>query len=359
MSAALDAPVARTVLRAPVVVVVPVPGRRARRRNARRALLWGLALVALGHLAFAVALETALPHVRDPEYGYREARVLELQRANPERPLVLVLGTSRAQNAIDPEAMGMPLVYNFGLSGARPVHMRLALARLRAAGARPTAVLIELHPLALLAPEPADAVFPDAGRLTAADLRELDSYLNDRTALQLRWALARANPLYDRRGALMGRYAPLWVPRVQRAELHRADAARAGFVPKTEEGADERRPALLDEARTAYAARLGANTPAAPLDRAYRDLLDDCRAAGARVAFFQTPESPTFRNWYSPPARAHIEARARDLGAPVFTAPDTFSEDDFADGHHMLRPAATRYSRWLADAHLRPWSATR
>ena len=34
---------------------------------------------------------------------------------------------------------------------------------------------------------------------------------------------------------------------------------------------------------------------------------------------------------------------------------DGLGESDFVDGHHMLQPAAARYSRWLADTHLNPW----
>ncbi|MBM3982063.1 MAG: hypothetical protein FJ304_17730, partial [Planctomycetes bacterium] len=189
-----------------------------RARAVRRAVAWCFALVALAHLAFALALETALPHLRDPEYAYRAARVLELQRREPDRPMVLVFGTSRTQNAIDPAATGLtgpgaPLVYNFGLSGARPVHMRLALVRLLKAGARPALVLVELHPLALVEPEPADVALRDAGRLTAADVRAAWPYLADPGALERRWALARAGALYERRGPVLARLAPLWVPR--------------------------------------------------------------------------------------------------------------------------------------------------
>ena len=35
-----------------------------------------------------------------------------------------------------------------------------------------------------------------------------------------------------------------------------------------------------------------------------------------------------------------------------------FTEEDFADGHHMLPAAAGRYSRWLAAERLKPWLAS-
>ena len=68
-----------------------------------------------------------------------------------------------------------------------------------------------------------------------------------------------------------------------------------------------------------------------------------------------------FRSWYSPESQAAVAAFCRtlteELGCPVFAAPEGYAETDFADGHHMLPPAARRYSRDLADRHLKPWLA--
>lgn len=49
---------------------------------------------------------------------------------------------------------------------------------------------------------------------------------------------------------------------------------------------------------------------------------------------------------------------AEELGVPVFSAPETGLVDgDFADPVHMLSHGAAKYSRWLADTHLKPWLA--
>ncbi len=47
-----------------------------------------------------------------------------------------------------------------------------------------------------------------------------------------------------------------------------------------------------------------------------------------------------------------------ELGCPVFEAPTDYAEEDFADGHHLLRPAARRFSRELAARHIGPWLAS-
>ena len=114
--------------------------------------------------------------------------------------------------------------------------------------------------------------------------------------------------------------------------------------------------------RKTYAGQLRGLRVSELSDRAYRDLVAECRAAGVPVAFFLTPESPVYRTWYSPDGRAALAAFTRvladELGCPVFDAPTDYREEDFADGHHMLPPAARRFSRNLAERHVRPWLAS-
>ena len=359
----------------PQLLPSPAPsaaGRKAapprRGRAARRALAWGVAAVALAQLAFATAVETALPLLRDPEFGYHQLRATDLQAAHPDRPLVLVLGTSRAQNAVDPAAMGFadapgsPLVFNGGLSGSRPVHLPLNLRRFRGAGVRPAAVLVELFPATLMVPGPPDYLFAEAEhRLTATEVRHLEPYLGDPAAFWFTWAASRANALHVFRTGVVGSVAPKW-QRVRSTDYPWPTLDRVGFVPYPYDEVPaehrERRRATMEKH---YAGAVH-DLRVSPLsDRAYRDLVADCRAAGVPVAFFLAPESPVFRSWYSPAGRAALAAFTRvlsdELGCPVFDAPTDYAEEDFADGHHMLPPAARRFSRDLADRHLRPWLA--
>ena len=45
------------------------------------------------------------------------------------------------------------------------------------------------------------------------------------------------------------------------------------------------------------------------------------------------------------------------MGVRVFPAPEHLDEADFMDGYHLLPAGAAKYSRWLADNHLKPWLA--
>jgi len=97
--------------------------------------------------------------------------------------------------------------------------------------------------------------------------------------------------------------------------------------------------------------------------RPLRDLVARCRAEAIPIAFVEPPVSPTFRGWFGPgvwvSGSERFRAFARALGVEQFPPFEGLAEADFIDGHHMLGPGAERYSRWLADTHLKPWLAQR
>lgn len=365
-------PVARSRVfprfRRPVIVRAPAARGRRARQDARRAVLWGAFAIALANAALSVALETVLPQVRDPEYGVRMVRLRAQQRAHPDRPLVVMVGTSRTQNGIDPAAMpfpdepGSPLVFNFGQSGTRPVNLRLNLQRIRAAGVRPTAVLVEILPTTLGVGGPLDAMPFAPERYTASDLEWLNPYLADPAAARRRWAAARVNPWPAHGQAVANHLLPEWQPWAARIDQLWTQTDARGFGPyqyeTTTNASRSRRRAEVERESVPALRDLRVSALAG---ESLRGLVADCRAWGVPVAFYQMPESPVYRSWYSAESRAEVAAFERvlrdELGCPVFPAPTDFAEDDFADGHHMLRPAAAKYSRWLAGEHLQTWLA--
>jgi len=365
------------LLQKPVIVHVITASRSTSRRQlttptlkrgvqmARRAMLWGLTLVVLAHLVMAVALETVLPQLRDPEYGYRLVRVREKQRHHPDRPLVLVLGTSRTQNAIMPTAMafpdepGSPLVFNFGQAGANPLDQRLILRRLFADGVRPAAVLVEICPPTLASGDD-DQLTSHINRLTIGDLRALDPSV-DSFDLSRRWAVSRMNGWYTQRLVIISHLAPGLLPWQHRLTFQWKNTDRFGFSPYPANKVDEFRAARCERVFTTHGPALRDLQVNELAVQSYRELITECREHGTPVAFFLTPESPTYRNWYSSKTQAALSVYLRQLttdsGCQVFTSPTDFAESDFADGEHMLPSAATRYSRWLAETHLKRWLA--
>jgi hypothetical protein len=345
------------------------PAAKSRRRSARLSLAAGGLLFLLFTLAVECAAETVKPEWRDPEYGHRLRQLREWRKGRPDRPLVLVLGSSRAQMGVSPAAMGFadrpgsPLVYNFGYRGAFPLAEWLQLVRLLDEGVRPAAVLVLLGTVESKMDGAAEDEFPLWGsRYSPADLRRLAPYTLDRARCRRGLASARRNPWAARRELIVSDLAPGWQPAAARSDhegWERMD--RYGHTPFPEERLTEQvRRAEL--ARGLVFAEVNAAFPTGQMShRAVCDMAARCRAEGVALAVAWAPESPAYRAAYTPAARATREAYGRalagELGLPVFPAPDDLAESEFADGYHLLPGGAEKYSRWLADHHLKPWLA--
>lgn len=318
-------------------------------------------------LGMAVAVETVKPEWRDPEFGHRLHRLRSLRQQHPHRPLVVAVGSSRTQMGFSPAAMtlpdepGSPLVFNCGQAGAGPLHLRLTLERLLDAGVKPDFLLVEFFPAAFAGDGAAeDLVRPIVNRLSLADVRHLEPYSVNPTRLRREWAAARLNTWHTSRLVLMSHWKASWLPWQHRFAFQWEQMDPFGFTPYPHEvmPPGEREAGLL-RVREQYGDRFGSFHVGRTSDRAMRDLLMRCREVGIRVGLYPMPESPAFTAWFSPETRTRAEAYrdglAREFGAAVFDATAGFSEDDFADGHHMLRHAAARFSRRLAEEHLEPW----
>ncbi|MBX9623542.1 MAG: DUF1574 domain-containing protein [Gemmataceae bacterium] len=343
---------------------------RSPRHRARSALVLGFCLIVVAQIGLTAAVETVRPQWRDPEYGHRLHRLRELRAAHPDRPLVVAIGSSRTQMGVSPADMGLadepgsPVVFNFGQAGAGPLHQLLTVRRLLDAGVKPDYLLVEFFPGALVVDGPAEDVMRAWGpRLGLGDARRLGPYCADADALRRRWAADRLAPWHSLRLSLMSHWRPRWVAWPQRLDFQWEMMDRWGFTAYPIDPVPEaKRADGLRLAREQYAPYLGAYRIGATSDRALRDLLGLCRAEGIPAALYLTPEGPEFRAWYAAETRGAVAAYraglAAEFGVPVWAAGDDFGEDQFADGHHLLRAGAARFSRRLAD-HVRTWSAER
>jgi hypothetical protein len=259
------------------------------------------------------------------------------------------------------EEPGSPLVYNFGQSGAGPLHILLTVLRLLDAGVKPDFLLVELFPAALTHDGPAEQQFERIlPRLSRPDLRRLAPYTRDPAALRGRWAANRVAPWHTHRIALMSHWQPGWLPWQHRLTFQWEQMDPFGFTPYPHEVMPPgEREKGIDRVRGDYAAGLADFRVGAASDRAVRDLVARCRSAGVPVAFYLMPEGPAFTSWYPPATRGAVAAYRTvltgELGVPVFDAAGGFAEEEFADGHHLLRHGAARFSRRLAAEYVVPW----
>lgn len=313
-------------------------------------------------VSLGVAVETGRPEWRDPEYGHRLRRLRSVRDSHPGRPLVVAVGSSRTQMGLSPAAMGLgdqpgsPVVYNFGQAGAGPLRVHLTLLRLLDAGVKPDFLLVEFFPAAVAADGPAEVQLADhTARLGYADLGRLAPYCDDPAALRRAWAANRVAPWHTYRRVLLSHWRPRWLPPAEQLAYQWDGLDPWGWTPYPAAVSATDRAAGLERTRREYAVRLDEFRVGAASDRLTRDLLMRCRAEGMSVAFYRMPESPAFRSWYGAGVEAAATAYADSLGVPVFDAAGGYTEDEFADGHHLLPAGAGRFSRRLAVDHLRGW----
>jgi hypothetical protein len=340
----------------------------SRRNHAMRSLLWGVVLLCLLHLGLSGLLETLCPHWRDPEFGHRLHRLQKLCNDNStSRPLVIILGTSRAQNGLQPAALVLsddkpvPLVFNCALTGSPPLKVLLTLHRLLDAGIVPDAILVEVLPLWLASDAPAEEVFKRTSeRLSWGDLCHLRPYCVDYNQLYWEWLKQRLTPWSSQRLVLKSHWCPTWLPWSERMDPFWTGMMDDGFTPFLYvEPTEEFRHRSCEHARQEYAYAFEGISFGQRSIQALAELVSLCRHRGIATAWVEPPTSPRFRSWFAPgvweQGRQDMLELAKQWNVPVFPADLDLQEEEFADGHHLLRRGAYRYSRWLAEHHVYPW----
>src|SRR6185437_14491640 len=190
------------------------------------ALLAGLAIFIAAQLGMGLAVETVKPEWRDPEYGHRIHQLRELQANHPDRPIVVAVGSSRTLMGLDPLAMGFadepgsPLVYNFGQTGAGPLQILLTAFRILDDGMKPTALLIELFPAALVGDGSAEDLFQTwQTRFNRGDIERLAPYARNPRSLYRMWFAQRIAPWYALRFPLLNHWKADWLPAAERLDF--------------------------------------------------------------------------------------------------------------------------------------------
>jgi hypothetical protein len=354
---------------------LPSARRRSARRNAIVAFTVGLAVVAVVQLAIGWAIRTNRAPLRDPIYTDK----LETLRNHPgfatntgEQPQrLLFIGSSRTLNGINAGAaeaeltkqLGRPVAaFNFASPGAGPVTNAVYLRRLLASGVKPSAVVIEVHPLLLAAQTeaPAEAAWFSPIRLRPDELlfvRQLGVPAKTPAAHGYRgWFL----PLYEYRLPLIDRYvtsmSTLTIPM---GVQHLSD--KHGYI-RTMDVQPEDRPKMLERAHRQYTLLLAGFRPGGCEVVALRDMLETCRTAGIRTALVLMPESSEFRSWYTEPGWSQVTTLltelSREFACPIFNGREWIPDVLTADGHHLTGPGADMFTDRLSREALAPWLAS-
>lgn len=331
------------------------------RIRGRAALVWALVWFACAQALLSAVIEFGDPLLRDPEFGNRLQR-LECQLAeNPDSPLLVVLGSSRAANGVRPAEMTStptlgpsPLVFNFAMTGYGPIQELQLSERLWRRGIRPDWLLVEIHPLLLHSNDRGwgEEAWVHAERLDRHDLSFLEGYLPDPAGWRRRWLGIHLAPSYWYRFQLLAYCAPSWLDFESRQDGAWSQIDPLGWSPLTDPRLAE--TAWSDRARQArehYAPALPDFDISEAPNRALRTLIAEARGRGIEVALLLMPEGESFRAVYTDEARRtvadYLSRLSRECSVPIFDATDWCAEGCFADGHHLLPDGSAHFSRRL------------
>ena len=344
--------------------------RRRAIRFSKRPVLWGIALVVLGHLFLTFAISSVFPEIRDPDQAFKLRKLQEcLAQADSGRPLVLMMGSSRVAMGYRPELVERPdgpLYYNYGLCFSGPILNLITLHRLLDAGIRPHTILLEVWPphLAAESAECTDSTSLDVNRLSWRDLSILAPYSAKPARLYQSWFVNRLESWSTYRFTLTRLFAPALLDPSQESEARWSGMHERGWLGQNSYRMHPtaktytrylthtrfhlakvlRRPAMAEDSRTALA-----------------DFLEVCRREDIQVGLIWMPESPEFRRSYGTAglaeASTELQALSRHAGMPLFDTNDWIPEDGFVDGYHLTHAGAELFTRMLERDVLTPFIA--
>lgn len=333
---------------------MPLP---ARRRDSRSESLWAIGGFLGLTLAFVLVMELRHPYWTDPEYAARRERLLTATEANPDRPVMAVLGSSRTGTGFMPEELGPivdadgreVLVFNYSHLGSGPKMNLLQLRRLLWDGVKPAWLVIEFFP---------GHLHNEASPFTDLAVRDARVWMPYSNQPRLVWQTfkLRLQALHQYRGAFLESAAPTWATRREEVKLLPLGGddkweRREGWSP-------EGLKALNETIRQQYQLRMSDMRIHPRLDSAQRDLLRLCADLGIPTVMVIFPEDQTFRSWYGPGVEERIQeyiaGLTTEFGVPVIDARDWMPAECFNDPHHLTTAGARRFTGRLEREVLQP-----
>lgn len=304
--------------------------------------------------------------LRDPLYADKELKLRHrlAARTTPGERLVsiVVVGSSRVNLAVRGEylesafetATGQRAVaMNFGMPAAGPIANLLAVRRLVRSDVCLDLIVLEVLP-PLVAGQHGQP--PELPNLVPERLLSSEEFLPRRSDVDWsecnrRWWTAELVPWYGLRFQLLGRVVWPWRPWNLQFKSSR-DTDDTGWTRSMRECVDRSGYLLgIEQARREHLDSLRGFRCQGPAADAVRETLSECQRRHVRVALLLSPEGSEFRSWYLPEAELEIYRfvgeLCREFGVPLIDARRWHEDADFADSHHMLPSAASRFSEKL------------
>jgi hypothetical protein len=338
--------------------------RRGGKRTTSRTALASFVVAAIVlNAAAMLALDDIRPGIRDPEYGRRIRQYRQRVAEHPGRPVVLVVGSSRAAMGVSPAAWeeiapaGTPLIFNLSVLGGGPVMEHLIARRAFQDGVKPDVVLFEYWPPYLYSQGNwAEHRRIVVERLSPSDRPIVREHFPDPDRIEARMHVQRWNPLWAARERLLVQVFPKWLRNDRRMDWMWDEVDAWGWKPGFDypPGPTPERARMLAACGEIYRPLFADYRISPSADRALRAAIGVAQQNGAKVGLLYLPESTEFRSWYSPRAaqlaREHLAAMTRDLGVPVINAREWMDDGLLVDGFHLSRRGAAEFTRMLGPA---------
>lgn len=339
--------------------------RRGLARQSWSRLLWLVAGFALCQVILAVAIDGWLGAVRDPEYASKLARLKARRAEFPDRPLVLLLGSSRTAYGIDANSLSAnvsaprPLAFNFGLMGGGAMLQELTLRRLLAEGIRPDLLFVEVMPALLVkhGGRVLEEKMLDGARLCLREMLRLRRGYREPRRVVSSWFLGRLLPCYRHQAEVRGELG-LEPPDAATNPNNPSLVDEYGWRARTDEITAAYRQKTTEMALSQYEAFCGSGRIARQPVQALEGLLGLCRREGIPAALVLMPEGKPFRALYSAEAWAAcaglLERLNQRWGVKVIDARTWVEDRGFWDAHHMLPPGAWQFTERFGREALQP-----
>jgi hypothetical protein len=322
-------------------------------RFTRAILVWGLFWFIGLQLSVIFYLEWRHPEFLDPKYGFRACALRTIRSARSEHSLILVLGSSRAEQGfraglLNNSSSEKPLFFfNLARGGSSPLLYLLTLRRLLDDGIRPDHLLVEIFPPSLAGEKAGVTIY----KPTLRDLPQLVRYsVNPRTWAY--WLQDRLLLWFKFRNEFLVWAAPQALPRQARWGEHLWNPEGGEWRMIGEHVSLSERRRLVEDSRSRYFDTLQHFRIDASADRALRELLETCRRERIGVVLFLMPEARIFRRWYPETSErslsAYLNGLLRQFRVPLIDARFWIEDANFSDGHHLLGGGAARFTRRFA-----------
>jgi hypothetical protein len=331
-------------------------------RRAAAALAWMAFTFAGLQIGYQVVVDAWFPRLYDREADYRYRELTSLVKAEAQRPLLVVLGSSRTSMSFHPQAVGPltsgaepePIAYNFSHLGASSGWSCIQLQRLIASGLKPKWVVVEVVTPNLC--HDANNVVAENGVLF--EIPQLLRYVSARTFFR-NFLVRRLIPWHRNRTDLLLAVAPGWVDD-EASAIRKIEFEPLGWDDRFAKRLriPDDLPRYFQQSKEIYETHLRSFHINERLARPLDDIAALCRREGVEVAFVMTPESSEFRSWYGPGAEEKIVQFRNDFeqrtGHTIIDARAWLPDDAFYDGHHVLHAGADMFTQRLAEDVLRP-----